>query len=81
MGLSERDAAAISTAIRILNEAGYDVVQVGKGTKVQAGIEFRLELRAKTRYKKFGLQAEAVKDAAIKAPEFPPGEEVEGDET
>lgn len=72
-GLSERDTDAISTATRILNEAGYQVTKVGKGTKSGNGVEFRLDVQAPTDAMFFEPQSEAVRDASIDSPEFDMG--------
>lgn len=76
-GLSELDGAAISDAIRILTEAGYSVEKAGEGRRCQHGVAFRLDLEAPTRAPWFHKQADAVKDAAIEAPEFDMGGIVE----
>lgn len=69
-GLSEGDGQAISDAIRILNEAGYTVEKVGSGSRAEGGVSFRLDVQAHTRSRPLNQQRDAVKKAAIEAPEF-----------
>lgn len=79
-GLSERDGQAISDAIRILTEAGYTVAKVGQGSRAEGGVEFRLDLHAHTRNGPRNKTREAVKEAAIEAPEFDMGGRVVADD-
>lgn len=69
-GLTDQDGAAISKALRILTEAGYTVDGIGTGSRYHAGVEFTLEVQAPDRMGWFEKQSEAVKEAAIDAPEF-----------
>lgn len=69
-GLSDTDTDAISTAVAILNEAGYRVEGVSHGKREHHGATFDLEVLAPTRTQRFEPQSEAVKRAAIDAPEF-----------
>lgn len=79
--LTEVDAAAIGTAIRILNEAGYQVEQINKGESMSAGVSFRLDVEAPTRRVWFEPQSQGVKDAALEAQEYGMGgQPVENDE-
>lgn len=71
MGLSESDGWAITTAIGILRESGYQVEKVSNGQKGEDGeVQFRLDVEAKTHYPRFQSQAEAAKDAVKELPNF-----------
>jgi hypothetical protein len=81
MSLSESDGHAISTAIRILSEAGYRVEKVGQGSPTDNGVAFRLEVNAPTSVPGFDKESEAAKDAVMETPEFGwDGEPVQEDE-
>lgn len=68
--LSERDMEAVATAVRILREAGYQIGQSKSAKPTDNGVEFKLDVVAGTRSPRFPKQADAVKTAAIEAPEF-----------
>lgn len=68
--LTERDMTAIASAIRILNEAGLDVEKANHATQSETGVSFTLDCHASTRSQFLMPQLEAVKSAAIAAPEF-----------
>lgn len=69
-GLGENDGQAVARAIRILTEAGYSVERSGNASRRHSGVEFELTIQAPTRMAWFQDQSEAVKQAAIDAPEF-----------
>lgn len=70
--LSEGDAHAQGTAIRILSEAGFHIDGVSDVTKYGSneGVEFTMTVRAPTAAPFFGPQSRAVKSAAMEAAEF-----------
>lgn len=72
--LTETDAEAIGTAIRILSEAGYEVEQVNEGTKANGRVSFTLSIKAATAYQHFREQAKIVKKAATDIPDAHMGE-------
>lgn len=69
-GLSESDVAAIASAVRILTEAGFEVTKTNHTKRGDSGVEFKLECSASTHATWFQPQLEAVKTAAIGAPEY-----------
>lgn len=79
--LSEVDAHAQGTAIRILTEAGFFIDGVSDVRTYDGdGVEFTITVRAPTRTPRFEPQSEAVKQAALEAPEYDfNGKEVNGD--
>lgn len=68
--LSERDMEAVATAVRILREAGYQIEKSKSAKSTDNGVAFKLECVAGTKSTRFPNQSEAVKTAAIEAPEF-----------
>lgn len=73
-GVSERDADAISRAIRILSEAGYRVERVGEAEEGNnGGVDFTLDVEAPSRSRWFEPQSEDVRAAAIDADEYDMG--------
>lgn len=68
--LSERDMEAVATAVRILREAGYQIGKSKSAKPTDNGVSFKLDVVAGTRSTRFPKQADAVKTAAIEAPEF-----------
>lgn len=80
--LTESDAHAQGTAIRILSEAGFHIDGVSEVEKYDngAGVEFTMTVRAPTTAPFFAPQSQAVKEAAMEAAEFGlGGQEVEND--
>lgn len=71
--LSEVDMEAVGAAVRILNEAGFDVEKANHAKSEEHGVSFKLKCHAPTRSQFFGPQLEAVKEEAIEAPEFDMG--------
>lgn len=81
--LSETDAHAQGTAIRILAEAGFHIDGVSDVRRYDDGdgVEFTMTVRAPTAAPFFDPQSQAVKEAAVAAAEFGlNGQEVTDDE-
>lgn len=72
-GLSETDMGAIAAAVRILNEAGYVVEKTNHTKPGDQGIEFKLQCAVDVRTPGTWDQIQAVKGAAMDAPEFDMG--------
>lgn len=68
--LSESDVVAIADAVRILDEAGFNVETIGQGSSYQNGVEFTLDVQAPTRTRFFRPTCIEAKTAVIDAPEF-----------
>lgn len=70
--LSESDAHAQGTAIRILSEAGFHIDGVSDVRRYDDGdgVEFTMTVRAPTNAPFFSPQSDAVKEAAMAAPRF-----------
>lgn len=68
--LTEADATAIAWAIRILNEAGFEVSKTNHAQRYEQGVEFKLVCKAPTRSMGTMDQIEGVKTAAMEAPAY-----------
>lgn len=68
--LGERDGHAISKAIRILSDAGFDVEQLGDGAPAEGGVVFELKVRGRSRYDSFWRNVEQAQAALDETPEL-----------
>lgn len=69
--VTEADQDAIGDVVRILNEAGVDVQKTNHvQTDGEGGVTFKLQCRVRTRYSQPLKQLEAVREAAVDAPEI-----------
>lgn len=71
--LTERHQDAVGDVVRILDEAGVDVRKVNHQQRTESGVGFKLDVDVAISSPAVQGELEAVKEAAIEAPEFDMG--------